>query len=69
MLKASFDNFFFDDKDVNIINVSCNGNVRVVDLDLGKTVAMFHLSEKNLDKKNPYKIKNLNHNFFSKILV
>ena len=67
MLKAPLDNFFFDNKHINVISVSCNGNVQIIDLDLGKRVSQFHLSEKNLVKKNLYKIKNLNQKNLSKI--
>ena len=63
-LKAPFDDFFFDDKYVNIISVSCNGNIQIIDLDLGKIVATYNLSEKNSDIKNIYGIKSLNHHFF-----
>lgn len=43
MLKIPLDNFFIDEEFVRIYSISCKGQVKIIDLDLGRKVADFNI--------------------------
>ncbi len=49
-VKKPLNDFFLDNSSINVISVSCNGEIVIVDLDIGKVVATFNLSSKKTVK-------------------
>ena len=68
-LDSPLDDFFFDKEYVNVISVPCEGNVVIIDLDLGRKVAEIDLSALPSNDKKNYDVLGLSKELLTEIAL
>ena len=67
MLKTPLKNLFIDKEFVKIFSVSCDGNIQIIDLDLGRKVAEFNAMKKLPEPTQRFKTLGLHQAYIQEI--